>query len=311
MRGILWVIVGIDLCWMALLCALTFKQFEVSEFVFRERVSHRADEQTKLHRQLYLKLNEVRLLKSVILIISGSIVIVMLSHLLQPALGTTIGLVLTLVAVVIARLKFIQKSASNIFERYLNVVLSVVKKLHPLWALLGVPTRSNYIATIPNSPAELTDQLKRLPDAVLGSIPRQRLVTVLQSSQKTVASIMTPKKRVVSVTPSAVVGPVVLSDLQKTGHGYFPVVAKNAEPEGLLMLADLSDIHQAKQRATVSDLLSPQVAWVEEETSLDELTQAFLEEKQYLLFVRNVEGQYSGIVTIADLMKHLVGIVKE
>ena len=59
------------------------------------------------------------------------------------------------------------------------------------------------------------------------------------------------------------------------------------------------------------DIMSSQLIWVEEETSLAELIQAFLQEKQYLMLVRNLDGDFTGIVTIADLMKQLIGVVKE
>lgn len=57
--------------------------------------------------------------------------------------------------------------------------------------------------------------------------------------------------------------------------------------------------------------MSMNIAWVEEDASLFELAKAFLEEKQYIALVKNQEGECSGLVTIADLMKHLLGIVKE
>jgi len=122
---------------------------------------------------------------------------------------------------------------------------------------------------------------------------------------------MTHKKRVVMVEPSATLGPIVLSDLQKSGHGYFPVATKKGEPEGILTLSDVSDIQLAKQRSSVRDIMSQHIAWVEESTSLYELAGAILQEKQYLILVRNLEGEFSGVVTMADLMKHLLGIVKE
>ena len=58
-----------------------------------------------------------------------------------------------------------------------------------------------------------------------------------------------------AVEPSATLGPIVLSDLQKTGHGYFPVLASGGDVEGILRLADVSDIAAAKKRSTVSELL--------------------------------------------------------
>jgi CBS domain containing-hemolysin-like protein len=56
--------------------------------------------------------------------------------------------------------------------------------------------------------------------------------------------------------------------------------------------------------------MSAHTAWAQEDASLFELAAAFLKEKQYVMLVRNQEGEFSGLVTIADLMKHLLGVVK-
>ena len=89
------------------------------------------------------------------------------------------------------------------------------------------------------------------------------------------------------------------------------MVTKKGEPEGILKLSDISDLQTAKQRSQVREQMSSHLSWVEESTSLYELAAAILQEKQYLVLVRNENAEFSGIVTIADLMKHLVGIVKE
>ena len=114
-----------------------------------------------------------------------------------------------------------------------------------------------------------------------------------------------------TVEPGAALGPIVLSDLQKSGHGHFPVMTKKGEPEGVLVLSDVSDIESAKKRLVVRDIMSSHISWVDEEYSLASLMQEFLENKQYIIFVNNSDDLFTGIITVADLLKHSIGVVKE
>lgn len=309
MRTFLWVVVGLNQLVILLIGAVDLDQFELSEFAFRERLAHHSGESARLHRQLHKLLPEVRLLQKVELTIAASISVVIFSYLQNPALGTLYALGALLLIAILSRLQIVKQQATKLFESTLGVVLLVTTKLHPLWVVIGIPAPR--VVVQPGSQAEFTDQLRRLPSTVLNPIQRQRLETVLASEEKTVKDIMTPKKRVITVEPAATLGPIVLSDLQKSGHGYFPVATKKGEPEGILTLGDLGDIQAAKQRASVRDLMSEQVAWVEESTSLYELANAFLQEKQYLILVRNINAEFSGIVTVADFMKHTLGVVKD
>ncbi len=309
MRTFLWIVLACNQLGLLLIGAVKLNQFEMSEFAFKEALTHQSGHQAKLHRALHRLLPKVRLLqltKITVLLITSA---VLFSHLNQPVLGLVYTLLSCLVIIMLSRILFIQNQATRLFEYSLELLLKVTELLQPLWVLTGVPKRRELLQ--PHSLAEFTDQLRRLPSTVVSPVQRQRLETLLESDTKEVKDIMTPKKRVIMVEPSATLGPIVLSDLQKSGHGYFPVATKKGEPEGVLTLSDVSDLQLAKQRPLVRDFMSAHVVWVEEVSSLSGLTQSFLQEKQYLVFVRNQEGELSGVVTIADLMKHLVGIVKE
>lgn len=309
MRTFLWVVLLADQLAMILIGAVKLNQFEMSEFAFKEELLNQTGEQAKLRKALHKLLPKVRLLQVVELVLALVISVALFSYLNNPILGTLYALISLFIIVVVSRLQFVQKFAKDIFIQSLEVILKITELLQPLWIALGIPKRKELLQ--PHSLLELTDQLRRLPSTVISPLQRQRLETVLESDTKVVKDIMTPKKRLILVEPSATLGPIVLSDLQKSGHGYFPVSTKKGEPEGILTLSDVSDLQLAKQRSTVRDFMSSHIAWVEETTSLQELAQAILQEKQYLVFVRNEQGELSGIVTIADLMKHLIGIVKE
>lgn len=309
MRTFLWVVLWFNQIALLLIGAVKLNQFELSEFAFKEELSHQSGQQAKLRRTLHRLLPKVRLLQIVELVIGLVILSALFIHLTQPLIGVLYTLLSCFVIVALSRIGLIEAQATKLFQYSLELILKITEILQPLWVVIGIPKRKELLQ--PYSLPEFTDQLRRLPSTVVSPTQRQRLETVLESESKVVKDIMTPKKRLVMVEPSATLGPIVLSDLQKSGHGHFPVATKTGEPEGILTLSDVSDLQLAKQRSTVRDFMSTHTAWVEESTSLSELVQAFLQEKQYLIFVRNEEGDLSGIVTVADLMKHLVGIVKE
>lgn len=301
-------VVVLDQLILVLFGAIKLNRFEMSEFAFRQ-LAHHTDTLSKRKRQLRTILPELRLFQTVLTVLAAVLSIVLLSHLLRPILGTLFGLGLFLLISIITRASFIQDLALHLFETSAGGIITATRKLHVIWVIIGIfePTES----TQPDSLEEFTDQLRRLPSTVINPIQRQRLESILASEDKTVKDIMTSKKRVVMVESSATLGPIVLSDLQKSGHGYFPVATKKGELEGILQLADLGDIQSAKTRTTVADLMIHQLTWVKEEESLYELVQTFLREKQYLILVKDDHGEFSGVVTVADVMKHLLGITKD
>lgn len=287
--------------------ALDLNRYRLSAFELRTQLAHRSDQKSRLLRQINKYISEIATLRtidttSLLIVLAG-----LLAYLEQSLVGIPYALGAAMLAWLIARIPFMRDISAVIFERHAIFICQLAQRGGPILRFIQRPS----VPQLAGSKAELLDSIQTMPSTVLLPIERQRLELVLQAEEKTVQSIMTPKKRVVMVEPSATLGPIVLSDLQKSGHGYFPVATKKGEPEGILTLSDVADIQQAKQRSSVRELMSSHVAWVEENTSLYGLAEAFLDEKQYIILVRNLEGEFSGIVTIADLMKHVLGVVKE
>jgi CBS domain containing-hemolysin-like protein len=309
MRTLLWVVLVTNYTFLIMIGSVRLKQYEMSEFNLKKMLNDETVLNSRQIKKFHSLLPKVVLLQRVELVIAGSLSVVVATYLLGPIFALFASLAAFTLIVSISRLKLVQNLAIKLFESTLDVVLSTVEWLGPLWVILGVPPRSTSFQ--PSSSLELLDQLSKLPVSVIDASQKQRLISVIKSETKVVKDIMAKGSKVVSVKPSAILGPVVLSDLQKTGHGFFPVVDKGAEPEGVLDISDISDIQSAKQQGRVRDIMSSQLIWVEEETSLAELIQAFLQEKQYLMLVRNLDGDFTGIVTIADLMKQLIGVVKD
>lgn len=309
METMLWVFVIVDYLFMLAVGTVDVRQYNVSQFVLKQRLENLPREQAKLWRRLHKSLPEVLLLQHIELVCAGALAVILLSILYGPWLGLLYALIGFSIAKVLTRIHFIQQRSEQLFERSLDTILRAITIIKPVLVILGL----QYLQ--PNAHAssidELSNQLDHLPQTVLSNEQKKRLLSVIDSENKIAKSVMTPKRNVVMVNPDATLGPVLLSELQKSGHGYFPVAHKNAEPEGLLDIADIADIHNAKKHQKVREYMNDQLIWVEEDTSIYELVQAVLQEKRYVLLVRNLEAEFTGIISVADLMQQLLGIVKE
>lgn len=309
MRTFLWVVLLLDQIALLLLAGLKFDRFEMSDFAFRRYAEGFSGESAKLHRQLHKMLREVRLFWQVKMVCGFAVSVTLFTHLNTPVLGMVYSLIAFLLIIVISRANVVQQIAARAFHSGLKIILQMTTYLKPLWAIVGVPSHKKN--TQPLSHDEFIHQLQGLPSTVLSPVQRQRVETVLASEEKTVKDIMTPKRRVVSVTPSTTLGPIVLSDLEKSGHGYFPVATKKGPPEGILVLSELANIQQAKQGRVVRDLMSPHISWANQDSSLTSLVHTILDEKQYMVFIRNDDEEFVGVVTVADIIRHTLGIVKD
>lgn len=299
----------LDQILLLILLGLKFERYEMSDFAFRRYIEDFSGEPAKLQRKLHKMLGEVRLFWQVKIVGCFVVSVTLFTHLNYPVLGIIYSLIALLIIIVVSRTKTVQQIAAKSFQSGLRLILQVTSYLKPLWVIIGVSSHKK--TTQPLSHDEFIHQIQGLPSTVLSPLQRQRVETVLASDEKTVKDIMTPRRRVTSVTPGTIIGPILLSDLEKTGHGYFPVATKKGKPEGILILSQLTNIQQAKQGRVVRDLMSPHVSWVDQQSSLYELVHILLEEKQYMLLVRDVDEEYVGVVTAADIVRHTLGIVKD
>lgn len=298
LQGVVWLLITLPL-W----------RYAVSEFSAKRLAADAGGKQGATLRWLFRFRDYVAVLRFFFATLCILITLSLLNQLYMPWPSLGILLILLMVALLAARLSFMANNA----EKLLFANVQYVQKMVQLFGGILKPFTNYFQLQIQSvdSYEEFLDHIRRLPSTVLNPQQKLRIETVLSADSKVVKDIMTLKKRVVSVEPAATLGPILLSDLEKSGHGFFPVATKKGEPEGILELRDIADIHDAKKKVHVRELMKDHIVWVADDTDLIALTDLFLKAKQHILFVRSPEGEFSGIVTIADLIKHLVGIVAE
>ena len=130
-------------------------------------------------------------------------------------------------------------------------------------------------------------------------------VHAMTFGDKKITSIMTPKSVTKTVRAEDVLSPVMLAELHDSGFSRFPVLeTEKGTVVGTLYSKDLAELRSSK---FVKDLMRPDVFYVNEFTSLDNVLNAFLRTQHHMFMVVNEFEEVVGIVTIEDVIEQIIG----
>lgn len=122
---------------------------------------------------------------------------------------------------------------------------------------------------------------------------------------KQIREVMTPKKKVVSVSAEAAVGPIIMDELHKSGYSRFPVTSGNDDKiVGVLYLKSLLG---ERSTGKIKDLMTPKVFYVHEELPLGHALQAFIKTQHHLFVVINNFEEFVGLLTLEDVIEQIIG----
>lgn len=120
----------------------------------------------------------------------------------------------------------------------------------------------------------------------------------------TVGDIVTPRKQVKVVMADAVIGPILIDELHKTGQEYMLVrEGTKGSFVGTLAFRDLD----LKSTGQVRDVMSDTVYYVHENDTLSETLHAFFTTNHPLFVVVNSFEEYLGIITVENILRQLIG----
>lgn len=152
---------------------------------------------------------------------------------------------------------------------------------------------------------ELLDKQSHQPDNRMTAYELGIVKSALLFSDKSIREIMTPKRVVKMVKQDESIGPVLMTELHKSGFSRFPVTGdKPGEIVGTLYMHDLVT---AKNSGTVKNLMKKSVYYVNEDKPLQHALQAFLRTKHHLFIVVNSFEEVVGIITIEDVLEQVLG----
>lgn len=194
---------------------------------------------------------------------------------------------------------FAQKLAKPIgwILQYIHPILTRYKKKTKPAPHTGMYERSDIV--------RLLSTQQKQDDNRINDFEIDLLKHVVEFGQMQVLEVMTPRRRVQAISVRETLGPIVLSELHKTKHSYFPVYeGKSTNIVGILSLTSLSGL---RLTVTVDEVMNQSVYYIHEEQTLGEVLQAMIKTSQELFIVINNLEEYVGIITARDILKNLVG----
>lgn len=156
---------------------------------------------------------------------------------------------------------------------------------------------------------ELLNSQAHQPDSRIPEAELKMAKGALTFGDKSVGSIMTPRRVIKMVAATDTIGPLLMDELHTSGFSRFPVVkelTKSANPEiiGMLYLHDLID-HTDKGK--VRDVMKKKVSFINETQTLRDALAAILKTENHLLVVVNNFEETVGVITIEDIIEQILG----
>jgi CBS domain containing-hemolysin-like protein len=152
---------------------------------------------------------------------------------------------------------------------------------------------------------ELIEQQRQLSDSRISHDELSLALHALTFGDKQTAAVMVPKRDVITVRESDIIGPILMDELYESKFSRYPVLASNSDAiVGTLYLRDLVS---AKHGGTVHEVMRDRVMYVHEDQTLYQVLHAFLTTKHQLFVVINNSEEYVGIITIDDVLEQIIG----
>ncbi len=180
---------------------------------------------------------------------------------------------------------------------FLDWAIRNIERHRPVTFHTGLFERDDLIELIKNQ-RDMADS--RIPDAELDLV-----LHALSFGEKTVQSVMVPRRSVKTVRQTDIVGPILMDELYESQYSRFPVIG--ADKKAVEAILYLRDLISAKHGGTVGDVMKSAVHYVHEDQTLYHVLHAFLTTKQHLFVVIDSDEAYVGIITIEDVLEQVIG----
>ena len=206
---------------------------------------------------------------------------------------------------VLSRTPIAVHSGRRLYDRYEPTLLYYLEKLPHV----GVLLRGHHQASV-KVQAGSKEELAHIIDQAGAHLNHEQQALLLHSlnfDQHVVSEVMTPKGEIDTIDRRELLGPLVLDDLHKTGHSFFPVTSGGIDHViGVLSIGSFLSL-DSKRSITAEKAMIPQVERIPETALLRDALKRFLKTHQHLLIVENGEGETVGVVTLNDIVAMLFG----
>ncbi len=152
---------------------------------------------------------------------------------------------------------------------------------------------------------ELLEMQRHMPDTRISPAELDLVIHALSFGEVQVQVVMVPRRAVVMVASTDVVGPILMDELHAKGHSRFPVYGESKDE--IIGTLHLRDLLSAKHGGTVADVVQREVYYIHEDETLFQVLHAFIKTKHHLFIVVNSFEEIVGIITIEDVLEQVIG----
>lgn len=163
---------------------------------------------------------------------------------------------------------------------------------------------------LPETEEDLIWVLRKLPENVLSSADREKIMSAMTFSTKKVHDIMLPRAEITFVHINDFMGPLTLDKLYQSGFSHFPVLDVKGGIAGIIHTSSLNSL-EIKDTDRAASFLDGNVFYMRDDYTLSQALSAFLRTNSYFFMVVNHDGQVVGLLTLKMLLKKLLGEVPE
>ncbi|HET7827748.1 MAG TPA: CBS domain-containing protein [Candidatus Saccharimonadales bacterium] len=184
--------------------------------------------------------------------------------------------------------------------------------LNPVLSRLGgwlAPARAHSRLYEKDDLLELFSRQTKQADNRIAQSDLKIALGAITFGDKTVRSVMTPRRKLRLVKADETVGPMLMDELHKTGHSRFAVTndnPKSANPS-LTGTLYLKDIISMQAGGKVKDYARKDVYYINEDSDLRQALNAFLKTHHHLLIVVNNFEEIVGVLSIEDVFEQIIG----
>ncbi|MEX1995666.1 MAG: CBS domain-containing protein [Candidatus Saccharimonadales bacterium] len=191
----------------------------------------------------------------------------------------------------------------------------ILSHIHPLSGRAGDSLSGRTAARLHTRAYEKEDLLELISaqnNQTDNRIPEEDLhlaLGALTFGDKTVGSVMAPRRKVKLVSEQDSIGPLLMDELHASGHKWFPVVSgpvKAASPQVIGTLS-LHDLVGYSGKGKVGDVAKHERYFINESQTLRQALSTSLKTHHQLLIVVNNYEEIVGTLSLEDIMEQIIG----
>lgn len=289
---------------LAVISTVDFSFVPVFFHTERRRLAEHGNKQARAETD---RLAMVPLLQSLQVVVrtlgaSGLITFCVFAYGVVP--GVLVGTFIVLLLPLAARLRPVRSLADKLQQVSQPGLEKLVTTIAPVLRVLRPRDRGVAEQRL-HSHEELLALVKK-SKGVLTTSEQKRLEAGLAFGSAKVSDVMTPLDMVKAIESTETLGPLVLDELYKTKHNFFPVFARDLDHVvGILRLSDLIDMRSKSQDA--ASAMHKKVYYVRETDSLERALAGFIKDQHHLFVVVDSVGKTVGVLGLTDVIKALTG----